>query len=57
MVKLGVFLQDLYPQQINDIVRPNSNFSAYFKFLNTADYTYLPENSHYTTTTELLETC
>ena len=45
---------DHYPQQINDIPRPNWNFSAQLKLMSTVDYTYLQDNLHYTTTTELL---
>ena len=30
-----------YPRQISDDLRPNKNFSAKFKLVNTADYTYV----------------
>ena len=55
-IKLYPILHDHYPDRFNDISRPNGNFSAQFKLLNTTDYTYLQENLHYTSTTNLLQT-
>ena len=53
-IKMCPVLHDHYPQQISDIPNPNGNFLAQFKLVNTAEYTYLQENLHYTTTTEPL---
>ena len=45
-IKLYPILHDHYSRQINNIPRPNWNFSAQFMLVNAADYTSM--------TTELL---
>ena len=43
IIKLHDFLHDYYLQQINAIPRRKGNFSAWFKLVNKADYTYFQE--------------